>query len=77
MQSVIGIGDEHESCDYVLSKKTSLLDLIKGAGFVILLFVPGILCEYFYPNIWVSVLPQMIPIVFFVFVFLWIIGDMR
>ncbi|MCK4526030.1 hypothetical protein KAW18_01560 [candidate division WOR-3 bacterium] len=55
----------------------TLLDLVKGVGFVILIFMPGILGVYFYPNTWISILGTMITLVFFMLIILWIIGGVK
>lgn len=58
-------------------EKTTLLDLVKGVGFVFLLFSPMILSEYFYRNTWVSVLGTMVTLVFFMLIILWTIGGIK
>lgn len=55
----------------------TLLDLVKGVGFVFLMFSPWILGNYFYPNTWISVLGTMITLVFFMLIILWIIGGIK
>ena len=55
----------------------TLLDLVKGVGLVILIFMPGILGVYFYPNIWISGLSQLFPLLVFALIVLWSIGGMR
>ena len=78
MPNIIGTGDEHKPSDYYTSsEQTTLLDLVKCVGFIVLIFTPGILAEYLYPNTWISVLAPMIPIVIFAFIILWIMGVLR
>lgn len=55
----------------------TLLDLVKGVCFVILIFSPGILGGYFYPNTWISAISPMITVVFFMFIVFWSIGGVR
>ena len=58
-------------------EKSTLLDLVKGVGFVFLLFSPMVLSEYFYPNAWISVLGTMVTLAFFMLIILWTIGGMK
>ena len=55
----------------------TLLDITKGIGFVVLIFMPGILGAYFYPNTWISALSQMFPLLVFMSIILWIMGGVK
>lgn len=63
---------------YELSnEKSTLLDLVKGVGFVFVLFSPMVLAGYFCPNGWIPVLGLVITLAFFMLIILWMIGGIK
>ena len=53
------------------NEKSTLLDIVKGVSFIVLIFTPGFFASYFCPNTWISAFATLIPLVFIAVIVLW------